>query len=293
VPIDLDEALGAELPERAFSWTFSDVLLYHLGIGFGSRRGDNLDPRTLAFTTENDLQVLPSFGVVAPTFHDTEPPRVSFPGIEIDLAKVVHGSQAIEVHRPIPTHGAGTLRTTIAEVWDKGSAAVVVQEGVAVDDAGEPLFTTRSSIFAKGEGGFGGERGPSSTLALPDRESDLDTTYDVAPQQALLYRLCGDRNPLHADPAFAERAGFPAPILHGLCSYGIVLREVVQGVLGSDATAVRSYAARFAGIVFPGETIRVHAWDEGEQVLVSATIASNDEQRDGAPVLADCVVTRS
>jgi acyl dehydratase len=293
VPIDLDKALGAELPERSFSWTASDVLLYHLGIGFGSRRGDNLDARTLTYTLDgDDLQVLPSFGVVLPTFHDTEPPRVSFPGIEIDLAKVVHGSQSIEVHRPIPRSGSGTVRTTIVEVWDKGSAAVVVQEGVAVDDSGEPLFTTRSSIFARGEGGFGGERGPSTRLDPPDRAPDLDATYAVPPQQALLYRLCGDRNPLHADPGFAERAGFPAPILHGLCSYGIVLREVVQGLLDSDAGAVRSFGARFAGVVFPGETIRVRGWDEGEQVLVSATIASDDDQRDGAPVLADCVLTR-
>ncbi len=293
MPIDLDKALGAELPERSFAWTSSDVLLYHLGIGFGSRRGDNLDARTLTYTLDgDDLQVLPSFGVVLPTFHDTEPPRVSFPGIEIDLAKVVHGSQSIEVHRPIPRSGSGTVRTTIAEVWDKGSAAVVVQEGVAVDESGAPLFTTRSSIFARGEGGFGGERGPSTRFDPPDRAPDLDTTYAVAPQQALLYRLCGDRNPLHADPGFAERAGFPAPILHGLCSYGIVLREVVQGLLDSDAGAVRSFGARFAGIVFPGETIRVRGWDEGGQVLVSATIASDDDQRDGAPVLADCVLTR-
>ena len=294
MPIDLDKALGAELPERSFSWTESDVLLYHLGIGFGARKGDNLDAPTLSFTADGDrLQVLPSFGVVVPTFHDTEPPRVSFPGIEIDLAKVVHGSQSIEAHRPIPTSGSGTLRTTIAEVWDKGSAAVVVQEGVAVDESGEPMFTTRSSIFAKGEGGFGGERGPSTRLELPEGDPDLESTYGVAPQQALLYRLCGDRNPLHSDPAFAERAGFPAPILHGLCSYGIVLREVVQGLLGSDAAAVRSFGARFAGIVFPGETIRVRAWDQGEQVVVEASIASHDERRDGAPVLADCVLTRA
>ena len=294
MPIDLDQALGAELPETSFSWTESDVLLYHLGVGFGTRPGDNLDAATLSFTNDTDaLQVLPSFGVVAPTFHDTDPPRVSFPGIEIDLAKVVHGSQSVEVHRPIPTSGSGTLRTRIVEVWDKGSAAVVVQEGSAVDQAGEPLWTTRSSIFAKGEGGFGGERGPSSRTEPPEGDPALDTTYDVSPQQALLYRLCGDRNPLHADPGFAERAGFPAPILHGLCSYGIVLREVVQGLLGSDASAVRSFGARFAGIVFPGETIRVQAWDQGEQVVVAASIASTEPSRDGAPVLADCVLTRA
>lgn len=292
MPIEPDKALGAELPERAFTWDASDVLLYHLAVGFGSREGDHLDPRTLSFTTENDLQVLPSFGVVVPTLHETEPPRVSFPGIEIDLAKVVHGSQSIEVHRATPSHGSGTLRTTVVEVWDKGAAAVVVQEGVAVGEDGAPLFTTRSSIFARGEGGFGGERGPTTKIELPDREPDLDTTYNVAPQQALLYRLCGDRNPLHADPSFAQRAGFPAPILHGLCSYGIVLREVVQGLLGSDASLVGSYAARFTGVVFPGETIRVQAWDASEHIVVSATVASDDKERDGAPVLADCLVTR-
>jgi acyl dehydratase len=297
VPIDLDKALGAELPERSFAWTESDVLLYHLAIGFGSRSGDNLDPRTLRYTADTadaaDLRVLPSFGVVAPTFHDTEPPQVSSPGIDIDLTKVVHGSQSIEVHRPLPAAGSGTLRTTVAEVWDKGSAAVVVQEGVAVDDAGEPLFTTRSSIFARGEGGFGGERGPSTRSEPPEGDPDLDTTYAVAPNQALLYRLCGDRNPLHADPAFAERAGFPAPILHGLCSYGIVLREVVQGLLGADSAAVSSFGARFAGVVFPGETIRVHAWDQGQQIVVAASIDSHDEKRHGSPVLADCVLTRA
>ncbi len=294
MPIDLDQALGAQLPEHDFTWTESDVLLYHLGIGFGSRPGDNVDPAALSFTYDDDaLQVLPSFGVVVPTFHDTDPPSVSFPGVEVDLAKVVHGSQSIQVHRPIPTHGSGTLRTTIAEVWDKGSAAVVVQEGTVLDESGEALWTTRSSIFAKGEGGFGGERGPSSKTELPDREPDLDSSYVVTPQQAMLYRLCGDRNPLHVDPGFAERAGFPAPILHGLCSYGIVLREVVQGMLDSHASAVRSFGARFAGIVFPGETIRVRAWDEGDRIPVSATIASEHEERDGSPVLADCELTRS
>ena len=293
MPIDAGKAIGAALPDRSFAWTESDVLLYHLGIGFGSRPGDNLDPGTLSYTLEGDgLQVLPSFGIVAPTFHDTDPPSLDLPGCDIDLAQVVHGSQEIVLHRPLPTAGSATVSTRISDVWDKGKAAVIVQEGAAVDDAGEPLFTTRSSIFVRGEGGWGGDRGPSSKVELPDREPDLDTAYDVTPQQALLYRLCGDRNPLHADPAFAERAGFPAPILHGLCSYGIVLRSVVQGLLDSDAGRVGGFTARFAGVVFPGETIRTRAWQDGERILVSATIASGEAQRDGAPVLADCVLTR-
>ena len=292
MPIDAGKAIGAQLPDRSFTWDESDVLLYHLGIGFGSKPGDNLDQRALSYTVDGpSLQVLPSFGVVVPTFHDTDPPSLDLPGCEIDLAQVVHGSQEVVVHRPLPTSGSGTVSTRISDVWDKGKAAVIVQEGTAVDEAGEPLFTTRSSIFVRGEGGWGGDRGPSTKVELPTRDADLDTTYDVTPQQALLYRLCGDRNPLHADPAFAERAGFPAPILHGLCSYGIVLRSVVEGLLDSDSTRVGGFAGRFAGIVFPGETIRTRAWDEGDRILVSATIASSDEQRDGAPVLADCVLT--
>ena len=243
MPIDPAKAVGAELPERSFTWTESDVLLYHLGIGFGARPGDNLDPATLRWTVEGpDLQVLPSFGVVLPSFHDTDPPSVEMPGVEISLGQVVHGSQEVEVHRPLPTSGSGVVRTRISDVWDKGKAAVIVQEGTAVDDAGTPLFTTRSSIFVRGEGGFGGERGPSTKVELPTRDADLDASYSVTPQQALLYRLCGDRNPLHADPAFAQAAGFPAPILHGLCSYGIVLRTVT-GVLNNCGEPVGCFRA--------------------------------------------------
>ena len=294
MPIDPQKAIGAELPERSFAWTESDVLLYHLAVGAGSAPGDQTDAGALRYTLDDArLQVLPSFGIVAPTFHETEAPSLDLPGCDIDLANVLHGSQEIVVHRPLPTAAGATLRTRISNVWDKGKAAVIVQEGNAVDEAGEPLFTTRSSIFVRGEGGWGGDRGPSSKVELPGREPDADTSYPTTPQQAMLYRLCGDRNPLHADPAFAAAAGFPAPILHGLCSYGIVLRCVVDALLSADTSAVRSFSARFAGVVFPGETIRVRAWDEGEQVLVSATISSPQAERDGAPVLADAVLTRA
>ncbi len=172
--------------------------------------------------------MLPSFGVVAPTFHMTDPPPLDLPGCDINLAQVVHGSQSISVTGPIPTSGSATVTTRISEIWDKGKAAVIWQEGVATAPSGERLWTTRSSIFVKGEGGWGGDRGSSEPVELPDRAPDTDTTYDVWPQQALLYRLCGDRNPLHADPDFAKAAGFPAPILHGLCSYGIVLRTLTE-----------------------------------------------------------------
>ena len=295
MPIDPRVAIGAELPDRQFSWGASDVLLYHLGIGAGSHPGDNLSPDALRYTLDGPgLQVLPSFGIVAPTFHETDPPPLDLPGCDINLAQVVHGSQSISVTGPLPTTGSATLRTRISDVWDKGKAAVIWQEGVASSDDGEELWTVRSSIFVRGEGGWGGGRGSSAAVELPDREPDADTTYDVTPQQALLYRLCGDRNPLHADPDFARAAGFPAPILHGLCSYGIVLRSLVDVLLDADVSRVRGFRARFAGVVFPGETIRVRAWETGDGVVASATVDARDGQsseRDGAPVLADCVLT--
>ena len=163
MPIDPAKAIGAELPERTFAWTASDVLLYHLGVGAGSKPGDQTDPKALRYTLDNEaLQVLPSFGIVAPTFHETEAPSLDLPGCDLNLANVLHGSQEIVVHRPLPTAARATVRTRISDVWDKGKAAVIVQEGEAVDEAGEPLFTTRSSIFVRGEGGWGGDRGPSA-----------------------------------------------------------------------------------------------------------------------------------
>ncbi len=291
MPIDPTVAIGARLPDRTFSWSSSDVLLYHLGIGAGSSTGANLEPASLRYTLDDEhLQVLPSFAVVVPTFHETDPPPLDLPGCDINLAQVVHGSQEITVTGPLPTQGTATLSTQVTDVWDKGKAAVIWQESRAVADDGTALWTARSSIFVRGEGGWGGDRGSSAKVDLPDREPDCDTAYDVTPQQALLYRLCGDRNPLHADPEFAKAAGFPAPILHGLCSYGIVLRTVTDALLDGDASRVGGFVARFAGVVFPGETIRVRAWREDAGILVSATIRGAGE-RDGAPVLADCVLT--
>lgn len=291
MPIDPSIAIGADLGDREFSWDASDVLLYHLAIGAGSRPGDNLSAAALRYTLDGPgLQVLPSFGIVAPTFHEKDPPPLDLPGCDINLAQVVHGSQSITVNGPLPTSGTATVNTRISEIWDKGKAAVIWQEGVATAPSGEGLWTTRSSIFVKGEGGWGGDRGASPAVVLPDRAPDADTTYDVTPQQAMLYRLCGDRNPLHADPDFAKAAGFPAPILHGLCSYGIVLRTLTDELLGGDATQVGGFAAKFAGVIFPGETIRVRGWREDGRIVASASVAGEGE-RDGAPVLADCVLT--
>jgi acyl dehydratase len=284
VPIDPERALGATLPERTFSWTASDVLLYHLGIGAGA---DPVDSRELRYAYEDDLRVLPTFGVVAPTLRDTEPPKVELPGIDIDLASVLHGSQEITVPGPLPVAGIGVARGRIADLQDKGSAAVIVQETEVSDEHGTPLWTARSSIFARGEGGFGGPRGSASRIALPSRAADVELLTPTLPQQALWYRLCGDRNPLHADPGFAARAGFDRPILHGLCTWGMVCKAVVDALLDGDVTQVRGYRARFAGIVFPGETLRTQVWRTDEEfVLVTTALDRAD-----APVLADAALT--
>ncbi|MFI6870571.1 MaoC/PaaZ C-terminal domain-containing protein [Nocardia sp. NPDC050406] len=284
MPIDLNSALGAEIPGREFAWSPSDVQIYNLALGAGGRW---TEPAELRYLDDRAPQVLPSFATVAPSFHETEPPKVKFTGIDIDLAKVVHGSQEIVVHKPIPASGKATTVGRVTDIWDKGSAAVVWREDTVTDSDGEALWTARSSIFAKGEGGFGGERGPSTKSELPDRAPDFEVLTPTLPQQALLYRMCGDRNPLHSDPEFARNAGFPNPILHGLCTYGLVLKTATDTVLESDAARVQGFRARFAGVLYPGETIRTRIWRSDNELTIAATVV----EREDAPVLNDVVLT--
>jgi acyl dehydratase len=284
VPIDVDLALAAELPPAEFSWTSNDIQLYHLGLGAGA---DPLDPRELAYLIDNTPQVLPSFGNVAQSFHMTEPPTVNFPGIDIELSKVLHASEGISAPAPIPPTGTGIAVTRFTEIWDKGKAAVIWSETEVTTPDGAPLWTQKRSIFARGEGGFGGDRGPSSSQVTPDRAPDLEIAVPTLPQQALLYRLCGDRNPLHSDPGFASAAGFPKPILHGLCTYGMTCKAIADALLDGDAAAVGSYSARFAGVVFPGETLKVNLWKEDGRFVANVVAPA----RDDAAVLSDVELT--
>ncbi|MGE2731067.1 MaoC/PaaZ C-terminal domain-containing protein [Mycolicibacterium vaccae] len=279
MPINLDEALGAELPPVEFSWTSSDIQLYHLGLGAGQ---DPMDKRELRYLTDDTPQVLPTFGNVAASFHMTEPPSVKFPGIDIELSKVLHASEAVTVPGPVPPSGTGTAVTRFTEIWDKGKAAVIWSETTVTDPAGALLWTQKRSIFARGEGGFGGDRGPSTSSAAPERAPDLELTIATSPQQALLYRMCGDRNPLHSDPDFAAAAGFPRPILHGLCTYGMTCKALVDNLLDGDVSGLKSYGARMAGVVFPGETLRVSVWKQDG--AYSATVTA--PERDNAVALA-------
>ncbi|MGB3520529.1 MAG: MaoC/PaaZ C-terminal domain-containing protein [Mycobacterium sp.] len=278
--IDLDVALGAEFGQVEFSWTATNVQLYNLALGAGS---DPMDPRELSYVVDGKPQVLPTFGCVAASFNEVDPPKVSWPGVEIDLAKILHASEKVTVPAPLPPSGSARAISRIVEVWDKGKAAVVVLETSVTSTDGTPLWTQHRSIFARGEGGFGGERGPSTSSELPDRAPDFEVDIPVSPQQALLYRLCGDRNPLHSDPAFAAAAGFDRPILHGLCTYGMTCKAAVDTALDGDAGAVRSFGARFAGVVFPGETLRARLWKDGGR-LVGNVVAP---EREDAAILND------
>lgn len=273
MPIDVEKALAADLDPIEFSWTSSDIQLYHLGLGAGA---DPMDERELRYLTDNTPQVLPTFGNVAASFHMTEAPTVQFPGIDIELSKVLHASEGVTVPGPIPTSGKAWSKQRFTEIWDKGKAAVIVSESTVTDESGTVLWTTKRSIFARGEGGFGGERGPSTSVELPDRAPDAEIALPILPQQALLYRLCGDRNPLHSDPAFAKAAGFDRPILHGLCTYGIGCKAIVDHFLDGDVTQVGSYGARFAGTVIPGETLRAAIWKQDGKLVGQLTAPSRD-----------------
>lgn len=281
MPIDAAKALAAEPRRSEIAWDHKDIQLYHLGLGAGRPA---TDPDELRYTLESKLHVLPSFATVAGAGMAMLG-GLGAPGIEVNLAAVLHGGHSIELHRPIPVKGSATSRSKVAAVYDKGKAAVIVLRS-EVADADGPLWTSDAQIFVRGEGGFGGERGPSERMGLPEREPDRTEERLIREEQALLYRLSGDWNPLHADPEFAKLAGFDRPILHGLCSYGMTLKAVVDTVLGGDVSRVRSYRTRFAGIVFPGETLRIRMWQEPGRVQVAVSAV----ERDDAPVLADTVV---
>ena len=251
MPID-PNAVGSTGGPVERSWTSKDCLLYALGVGAGTDE--------LAFSTEKDQRVLPTFAVIVGGG------GIPFAAIgKFNPAMLVHGEQAIEVFGPIPADG--TVRSTgrIANVWDKRSGAVVVMESESVDAvSGEPRFRTRMAAFIRGEGGFGGERGPSGPRnEPPKRSADLEVRYETRPDQALLYRLSGDRNPLHSDPEFAKRAGFEKPILHGLCSYGFTGRALLHGLCAGDPARFRSMEARFSKPVLPGDALKVSIWVDG------------------------------
>lgn len=277
MPLNPD-AVGATSEPREFSWTSKDCLLYALGVGAGQ-----LDPvnEELQFTTENSKgvtqQVLPTFAVIAGMGGMGAMSQAG----TFDLAMMVHGEQGVRLRAPLPVEGRVRVTGRITGVYDKGSGGVIATESEGVDAAtGEPMFTTSASLFVRGEGGWGGDRGPSGAQNTPpERAPDHEVTYETRRDQTLLYRLSGDRNPLHSDPSFAKLAGFERPILHGLCTYGFTGRALLHALCGSDPARFVSMAGRFSKPVMPGDALTVKMWVDGNVARFRT------ENQDGAVVV--------
>ncbi|HIF92884.1 MAG TPA: 3-alpha,7-alpha,12-alpha-trihydroxy-5-beta-cholest-24-enoyl-CoA hydratase [Myxococcales bacterium] len=280
MPIDRDKALAHVFPPGVGEYQANDVILYHLGVGAGVPA---TNPGELEYTYEKNLKVLPSFPMVV---NAGGADIFSTPGVEFNPALILHGAQDVEIHRPLPIDAKLTCEGRIADIFDKGKAALLITENRVRGETGEPLFTTRTSLFLRGEGGFGGPSGPSAGNKPPQREPDGIIESRTLPQQALLYRLCGDKSLLHCDPEFAAKGGFDRPIIHGLCSYGIVCKAVVDGVLGGDVTQVARYQARFSGVAYPGETYVTAYWKEADRILIEAKI----KERDSRVISNACII---
>lgn len=254
-------AIGRSAPPFVREWTSRDALLYAVGVGAGQE-----DPEAeLAFTTENsqdiDQRVLPTFAVVVGM--DGVPPMGN-----VSLAQILHAEQSVTLHRELPVAGRARSTSTITGIYDKRTGALVAVETEVRDaESDDPLATLRGGIFVRGAGGWGGDRGPSSDWRAPEREPDEVRSYATGAGQALVYRLSGDRNPLHSDPAMAKAVGFPRPILHGLCTYGFTGRALLDAVCDGDPARFGSMNARFSLPVLPGQKLDVSIWRDGAGAL--------------------------
>ncbi|MGW0593754.1 MaoC/PaaZ C-terminal domain-containing protein [Streptosporangium sp. NPDC002607] len=282
MPVDLT-AVGYRSAPHQVTWNADQAMLYALGVGAGAQ--DPLDE--LPFTTENSeglpQRALPTFAVILSMI----PLGRSYG--DFDPARLLHAEQGIRLYRPLPVAGEGLVTAGIDAMYDKGSGALVTVSSRLTDAHGEPIADVTRGAFLRGEGGFGGERGPADTWQVPDREPDAVVEERTAPNQALLYRLSGDRNPLHSDPKFAAAGGFDRPILHGLCTYGFAGRALLRGACESEPARLTEMSCRFSRPTYPGGTLRTSIWIDGEQVWFrtadgdGAIVLDRGRARIGAP----------
>lgn len=281
MPID-HTVIGATTEPQVFSWTDRDTLLYALGVGAGTT--------DLAFTTENshdvDQQVLPTYAVIACSPFAAAKKIGSF-----NFSRLLHGSQSIRVFAPLPPVGKLSVVCEVADIQDKGEGknAVVMLKGAGSDpETGQPIAETLTTLVIRGEGGFGGLPGQRPAAPeIPEREPDARVALSTREDQALIYRLSGDRNPLHSDPWFAQLAGFEKPILHGLCTYGVAGRALVAELGGGDASKVSAITARFTSPVFPGDTLKTSIWRLDSGTAMFRTEAATAEGTGSRLVLED------
>ena len=273
MPFDPQKILNWKFPEIEHTYSERDTMLYALGLGCGS---DAAEVGDLKYVYEGGLVALPTMAVV-----------LAYPGNWLeskestaDYSKVLYGEQYLTIHRPIPAAGSVVGRGRVKDLLDKGKekGAVLYVERQILDKAdGQPIATMTSAAMLRGDGGFGGKPGPQPPPhVLPDGPARLSLDIKVAPNAALIYRLSGDRNPLHADPAAAAKGGFKMPILHGLCTYGVAGRAIVKSCCGDDPTRLKGLQVRFSSPVFPGETIRTEMWPESGRVSFRARVVERD-----------------
>lgn len=270
--IDYDRLLNWKFPEVRQRISQRDAILYALGLGLGN---DPLDENQLRFVYEKSLQVLPTYPVVLgyPGFW------LKDPGTGVDWVRLVHGEQGIQIHRPLPSDGEVIGRTRVTGIVDKGAekgALVYTEREVTNAENGELLATLTNTTFCRGDGGFGGPSGPVKPVPqLPQRPADVSIALPTLPQAALLYRLSGDYNPLHAEPAVARAAGFDRPILHGLATMGVAGHALLR-VMDYDPSALSSISVRFSAPVFPGETLTTEVWKEDGELFFRTRVADRD-----------------
>ncbi len=269
--MNYDHVMSLREEGREFSYGDRETMLYALGVGFGQ---DALDERELDFVFEQGtLKTVPSMAVVLTRGNLTA-------DIGWDYTKVLHGEQRLELYRPLPPEGELIADARVAEAYDKGEgkgALVLIETDVRLKSDGQPLFKVGATVFARGDGGFGGPKGSGpEPHPTPDRAPDFTSELETRPDQALLYRLNGDRNPLHADPGLAKSVGFPVPILHGLCTCGTACRAIVTTICNYDHTMIRGFDLRFSAPVYPGETIITDMWRDGDIVSFQCRLKERD-----------------
>jgi acyl dehydratase len=270
--LNYDHLMGLKREGDRFRYTDRETMLYALGIGMGA---DPLDRNELPFVFEQPgLKTVPSMASVL-----ARVPLLKDSGY--DYTKVVHGEQRLTLHRPLPPEGELIASARVTQAYDKGAGkgAIIYTETVVRSAAdGQPMFTQVSSTFARGDGGFGGPSGSGpQPHAIPERKPDATATLQTRKDQALFYRLSGDRNPLHADPDLAQRVGFPVPILHGLCTYGVACRAILQTVAAYDHTRITGFDVRFSAPVYPGDAIATDMWIDGKVVSFRCRIPGRND----------------
>jgi acyl dehydratase len=275
MPIDLEKAVGAELPPITYELTRDKVILYALGVG-AVPEGDER-----VFVYENGLKTLPTFGVVVPfpALMDV----MSVPGVDINPIMILHREQYLEIRKhPIPVEGTLISRPRISNIYDKGKGALIELDVETEDQDGNVIFFNRFATFVRGEGGFGGKKGPPPGNSPPNRPPDEIVEEQTLPLQAAIYRLLGDYNPLHIDPEFAAMAGYDRPIIHGLCTFGFVGRAVLRTYCENDPAKCKSIKVRFSRPAWPGDTIVTQMWKEADDKII---IRAHTKERPGEYIL--------